>query len=131
VDGAPDTRDQPGAPARRGGYPPFQLYEGLHDEALDAALTRYCVTTTGPVVVEVSDPAGPTAGDAALLARMGRRLAAFGRALVVEGPHAVQHATFGGAAAARRRDDRHPIRRRDAAASARSTPATDAGAGPR
>jgi len=131
VNGAHGTRGQPGAPARRGGYPLFQLYEGLHDEALDAALTRYCVTTTGPVVVEVFAPAGPTASDAVVLARMGRRLAAFGRVLVVEGPHAVPHATLGGAAAPQRCDERHPIRRADGTASARSTPATGAGAGPR
>ena len=72
------------------------------------------MTTTGPVVVELSDPAGPTAGDAAVLARMGRRLAAFGRVLVVEGPHAVRHATRGGvvAAAARRSPANSASRRR-------------------
>ncbi|HEY6316831.1 MAG TPA: hypothetical protein VI462_02960 [Acidimicrobiia bacterium] len=127
MQGAHDTSGQRDAPTRRGGYPPFQLYAGLHDEALEAALARYCVTTTGPVVVELSDPAGPTTADAAVLARMGRRPAAFGRVLVVEG----EHASLGRAVSPRRHDDRRPIRRSDTAASARSAPATGAGAGPR
>jgi len=126
VQGAHDTSGQRDAPTRRGGYPPFQLYAGLHDEALEATLARYCATTTGPVVVELSDPAGPTAADAAVLARTGRRLAAFGRVLVVEGAHA----SLARAVSPRRHDDRRPIRR-DTAASARSAPATGAGAGPR
>ena len=67
---------------RRPRYPPFALHAGLHDRALEQALRRYCVTTTGPVVIELSEPPS-TARDADVLARVATQLESFGRPLVI------------------------------------------------
>jgi len=86
--------ESPRPAAARPSAAPFRLYSGVHGGALEAALRRYCVTTTGTVVVEVSDPSVPTARDADVLARLARRLEPFHRSLVIitrseAGPEAV------------------------------------------
>jgi anti-anti-sigma regulatory factor len=64
--------------------PPFEPpVAGASASALEQALARYCATTTGNVVVDLSGSPSMGAAQVRALARMRRQLRPLGRSLVV------------------------------------------------
>jgi anti-anti-sigma regulatory factor len=72
----------------RRGSTPFRVRVGIDDstvERFEAALLRYCATTTGDVVVDGSDLESIDESDFRVLVGIARRLRPLGRRLVVRG----------------------------------------------